>query len=66
MGTKATKVGKNQLWKQNADSDKTAQGIAQAIAASHMTEGGTDSEIGSDQEQLDMDFLLIIESDNNY
>ena len=44
MGTKATKVGKNQLGKQKTDSAKTAQGMVQAISASHMTEQETDSE----------------------
>ena len=46
---------KNQLGKQKADGDKSSQAMVQAISASHMVEQETDSELESDQEQLDMD-----------
>ena len=58
MSTKATKVGKNQFGKQKTDSDYVAQPTVQAISVSHMAEQETDSELESDQEQLDMGFLL--------
>ena len=38
--------------------------MIQAVSAAHMSERETDSELVHNQEQLDMDFLLNIDSDN--
>ena len=38
--------------------------MVQAISANHMAEQEMDSELESDQEQLDIDFVLNMESEN--
>ena len=63
---KANRVGKKPFEKQTTDGDKTTQATVQTISASNMTqlEIDSESEQESDHEQLDMDLLLNMESDN--
>ena len=66
MGAKPTKIERQSSRKQMVCGNQTTEDKLQAISASHIAEFETDSdsEQETNQEQLDIDVLLNVESDN--